>query len=947
MNSSKRVLFGSALFLASILTCLLTSEAAVTPMSESFEGATLGTSVMIDSNPGTDVGGTAGAMPLPGTIFDLMQVGGATPGTGQSTVTVVNDGSATHGNTTSNSSLYVQMDVAGATGGSLGSALYTAFSGSADGEAYIMKVDIYNPNDATPRLAASSDISPSFSNFGWHSTTTTHSRMYDLDPNSDWQSWWMVVNDNVYDIDYTDPNGGNATVAAGTAVRWIDGVMDTNDEGSINLANNAELMGFATSVSNSGGPALTFYADNFSIDDISDPAPTLTIDRDTGEMVLSNNTSSPIQFLGYSITSDGGALDPVAWKSVTENYDGDSGSGPTQIDTDDNWTILSASDSYTDFSEFQFGGPGPNDGATLGVGQSISLGVGAWHNTYNEVVAATYIKPDGGLRKADTVFVGNSGMGFEQGDLDFDNDIDIDDYIAFLSGLHTDLSALSPTEAYKKGDMNGDLANNFDDTVIFRDVYDAANGAGAFAALVAGVPEPASMTLLGLGFVALLLGRRRRAHGVISAVAAIACLLLFVPEGNRCFAQTTIGSTYMIDVNDADNSETAAGWSGLDSPHTGSGGSLILDGIEFSTFSADGARLRTSGSGETPIDVNKDFVFDDGSNAAVGIVFGEAGDFIAGLWSMDVYIYDWGVSGADTMFHYVAYRDGSGEHILADDVLPNATGAAYSSTFKSNGVSSYDMFVRENNAANRSRLNGIVLTYLGPTVSLQINQTTGKMQIFGANDSSDLNYYEITSESGALDPSGWNSLDDQNIDAVDGDDGGTDAGDSPGEGWDKAGGVSANILSEIFLSGSTLLDEKGALALGGALGDSGDLNDIKFRFAEVGDTVLTEGGVQFFESGDMNGDGAVDEDDVNPFVQALTNRAAFQAAHSDVDADFVGDFNGNNQLDLGDVAGFKAAVAALGAASAGAVPEPSTVLLLGLALVGWTGYFRSRRRLSQ
>ncbi len=51
----------------------------------------------------------------------------------------------------------------------------------------------------------------------------------------------------------------------------------------------------------------------------------------------------------------------------------------------------------------------------------------------------------------------------------------------------------------------------------------------------------------------------------------------------------------------------------------------------------------------------------------------------------------------------------------------------------------------------------------------------------------------------------------------------------------------------------------------------------------------------------MNNDGVVDDLDVNPFVQALTNRAAYDANNYGLDADFVGDFNGNGVLDLGDV----------------------------------------------
>ena len=48
----------------------------------------------------------------------------------------------------------------------------------------------------------------------------------------------------------------------------------------------------------------------------------------------------------------------------------------------------------------------------------------------------------------------------------------------------------------------------------------------------------------------------------------------------------------------------------------------------------------------------------------------------------------------------------------------------------------------------------------------------------------EFDYYEITSEAGSLDPAAWNSLDAQNVDAVDGDDPGASiVGLLMGVGW--------------------------------------------------------------------------------------------------------------------------------------------------------------------
>ena len=94
-------------------------------------------------------------------------------------------------------------------------------------------------------------------------------------------------------------------------------------------------------------------------------------------------------------------------------------------------------------------------------------------------------------------------------DLDFDGDLDLDDFQLFLSGLHTDLSALSFDEAYRRGDLNGDRKNDFDDFVLFRDTYDAAHGAGALAAALR-LPEPGSLTMLGISSALWISFRRRR-----------------------------------------------------------------------------------------------------------------------------------------------------------------------------------------------------------------------------------------------------------------------------------------------------------------------------------------------------------------------------------------------------------------------------------------------------
>jgi hypothetical protein len=92
---------------------------------------------------------------------------------------------------------------------------------------------------------------------------------------------------------------------------------------------------------------------------------------------------------------------------------------------------------------------------------------------------------------------------------DLNNDLVINagDWAIQRDNMHTDLSALTPQEKYAHGDLTGDGLNNYDDFLAFANSYDAANGGGAFQALI-GVPEPATAALAAAAG-ALMLARLR------------------------------------------------------------------------------------------------------------------------------------------------------------------------------------------------------------------------------------------------------------------------------------------------------------------------------------------------------------------------------------------------------------------------------------------------------
>lgn len=167
------------------------------------------------------------------------------------------------------------------------------------------------------------------------------------------------------------------------------------------------------------------------------------------------------------------------------------------------------------------------------------------------------------------------------------------------------------------------------------------------------------------------------------------------------------------------------------------------------------------------------------------------------------------------------------------------------------------------------------------TLSLEVNTTSGAVTL--RNDSSEaitLDYYEITSESGALSESGWTSLDSQDIGgAIPGDfnaDSKVDAADytvwrdglgttySPedydvwvehygqsggsGDGWIEAGGSDSEILSEMLLdeAGMTLMPGQ-TLSLGAAYNTAGGA-DLQLKYGRP-DSGLFIGGVTYVSSG--------------------------------------------------------------------------------------------------
>ena len=141
-------------------------------------------------------------------------------------------------------------------------------------------------------------------------------------------------------------------------------------------------------------------------------------------------------------------------------------------------------------------------------------------------------------------------------------------------------------------------------------------------------------------------------------------------------------------------------------------------------------------------------------------------------------------------------------------------------------------------------------------LTLQIDRSngTGTLKNLSTNPIS-WNYFDIKSAGGSLSPSGWSSLDDQNIDGA--------------NTWIKAGGASGNELAEASLSGSHTMMPNESIPLGSLYNNGINAEDLNFVIRRADgptnrtyDQIVTYVGVAPVGLiGDYNGNHVVDAAD--------------------------------------------------------------------------------------
>ncbi|MBX2851555.1 MAG: PEP-CTERM sorting domain-containing protein [Phycisphaeraceae bacterium] len=199
------------------------------------------------------------------------------------------------------------------------------------------------------------------------------------------------------------------------------------------------------------------------------------------------------------------------------------------------------------------------------------------------------------------------------------------------------------------------------------------------------------------------------------SAAAIAAAALAAPSHAATAYAIDFDSTRTGSSSTAGSIDTETGFTSLDVTNGGSA-SVNVSGIDFELFTTNvNASRRRAG----PNPLTRDFIFEEGgNNDAVGILIGGAGDLAAGTWQVEVWAWDADISAQlDAMI--IGSRKDNAETIHTTAFAGSPTDP-FTFNLVSDGTRAYDVFVRENNDANKTRMNAIRLTLVPEPGSLAL-----------------------------------------------------------------------------------------------------------------------------------------------------------------------------------------------------------------------------------
>lgn len=712
------------------------------------------------------------------------------------------------------------------------------------------------------------------------------------------------------------------------------------------------------------------------------------VDRSTGEITLTNtSTIGTANVLAYSLTSNVGAFDQTQWKSIAANYDADgpniadSGALLGSVDADDKWTIFSATDDDTDLSEGEFAA---GDGGAIAPGQTVNLGA-VWRRTPFEDVAAELLLDDGTIR---TISVTYSGGEIMAGDLDGNGVINSIDWEAFKSGQGTNFATVSPALAYQMGNLKADNFHDLYDFALFEAAYDTANGPGAFARMVAGVPEPSSSILLMLAAVGSYWGvgrcRVRRGALLLAVVAGLAWL----PSMSKAVSVNWGPAFELISVDDLDFTG-----SNILAVNGGNDAGLVIGGVTFDNYASpdfgaitnEPAWITTTASGGDFLSFAQstaDVYATTTENAELDTLLGAHTYANPPLTSLTHSISGLTV-GKSYQIQVIGQADDRG--VCCDDFVTNIDGGELAGgttihrfvdldndsvkhvstafgTFTADATTVEFTTIGQTSDGTPGGVNqghggfaGLILSEIeAPKVfrmGIEVNTSTGRIQLINNTDAAvDFDSYQIRSAgeapsyTGSLNETGWSSISERETPIA-----GFPQGGGSGDGWEVGPVTGANELIEWYLDdegNESSLASGASIDLGTAYDTSVDGQDLEFLYKRP-DGSIVFGLVNYISTpglaGDYNGDNVVNIADYTVWRNTLGSTTDLRADGSGDSAVGPEDY-AIWKSHFGQSAGLLSATI-----SPAAVPEPRAwaLAMLGLACFisrtwgGWSSRFRT------
>ena len=219
---------------------------------------------------------------------------------------------------------------------------------------------------------------------------------------------------------------------------------------------------------------------------------------------------------------------------------------------------------------------------------------------------------------------------------------------------------------------------------------------------------------------------------------------------------------------------------------------------------------------------------------------------------------------------------------------------------------------------------------------MEVNTTNGQVRVRNQTGGAvSLDYYDVKSSAGALNAVAWNSLQEQNL-------AGYPAGNGSGNGWEQAGGSNSNAIGESYLTGSSSIATSGNVGLGAAF-NVGGAQDLVFQYGALSSAVA-------HPTGDYNDNGVVDAADYVLWRDKLgqnvvlpndsTSGSVTQADYDIWRQHFGEASSAAPSLLRRGLVHYVTSFSGLG--SGAAVPEPSSVILVGLGIFSLVGTRRAR-----